>query len=147
MINNIKTLFNRLMEEDIPKKEIDFETALAALLVEVMRADGEVKVAEINKIHSILLKECGLDGQASDNLIEKAKALVEEAIDLFSFVTVINEHTSDVERIDIIELLWHVALADDEIDGIEEHIIRKIAGLMYVAHADFIAAKLAVVKS
>ena len=53
----------------------------------------------------------------------------------------INNQTSDVERIEIVELLWRVAFADGELDSHEDHIIRRISGLLYVSHADFIAAK------
>jgi uncharacterized tellurite resistance protein B-like protein len=107
-----------------------------------MRADGEIKSAEINKIHTILSAKSDLSSDDTNSLIELAQGLVEQAIDLYSFVSVINEQTSDIERIDIIELLWHVALADGEIDSYEDHVIRKISSLMYVSHVDFIQAKI-----
>jgi uncharacterized tellurite resistance protein B-like protein len=142
VITHIKSLFSRLTEVEQPTTKIDFKTALAALLVEVMRADGEIKSAEINKIHTILSAKSDLSSDDTNSLIELAQGLVEQAIDLYSFVSVINEQTSDIERIDIIELLWHVALADGEIDSYEDHIIRKISSLMYVSHVDFIQAKI-----
>ena len=40
------------------------------------------------------------------------------------------------------ELLWLVAFADGRKDPEEEHLIRKIAGLLHVAHPDFIDAKI-----
>ena len=39
------------------------------------------------------------------------------------------------------ELLWHVALADGEIDKYEDHLVRKVADLIYVPHLSFIRAK------
>ena len=40
------------------------------------------------------------------------------------------------------ELLWLVAFADGKKDPEEEHLVRKIAGLLHVPHPDFIDAKL-----
>jgi len=46
------------------------------------------------------------------------------------------------EKKRIVELLWLVAFADSRKDALEEHMIRKIAGLLGVPHPDFIDAKL-----
>jgi uncharacterized tellurite resistance protein B-like protein len=143
VLAHIKKLLQGLALQPEPTVSIDFNTALAALLVEVMRADGKAHSSELNKISAILLTHCQLSQEQVTGLIAKAEPLVEEAIDLFAFVKQINNQTNDVERIEIVELLWHVAFADGELDSHEDHIIRRIAGLLYVSHADFIAAKLA----
>lgn len=130
------------MQETASKEELDFNTALAALLVEVMRADGKLQQSEFDKIAELLKTRCELPQAQVTTLIDEAQQLVEQAVDMYSFAKQINNHTNDVERIEVIELLWHVAYADGELDSHEDHIIRKIAGLFYVAHADFIAAKL-----
>lgn len=142
MIAHLKSLLSSFNQQNNTKSAIDFETSLAALLVEVMRADGKVALEEVENIHSTLTTYCDLPNEAATNLIDKAKGLVEKAIDLYSFVNVVNEHTSDIERIEIIELLWQVAYADGLIDEQEDYMIRKISGLMYVTHGDFIQAKI-----
>ena len=38
--------------------------------------------------------------------------------------------------------MWKIAYADGNIDKDEEHIIRKVSNLIYVAHSDFIKAKI-----
>ena len=40
--------------------------------------------------------------------------------------------------------MWQVAYADGHLDHYEEHLIRRVADLLYVEHRDFIQAKLAV---
>jgi uncharacterized tellurite resistance protein B-like protein len=42
----------------------------------------------------------------------------------------------------LIELLWQVVYSDGRADSYEEHLVRKVAGLIYVPHEVFIAAKL-----
>lgn len=147
MIAHLKSLLSSFNQQNNTKSAIDFETGLAALLLEVMRADGKVVSEEVENIHTTLTKYCDLPNEAATHLLDKAKGLVEKAIDLYSFVNVVNEHTSDIERIEIIELLWQVAFSDGSVDGHEDHLIRKIAGLMYVTHADFIQAKIHVQES
>lgn len=147
MIAHLKSLLSKFNDTSVERAAIDFETGLAALLVEVMRADGKVLTEELENIQNTLIHYCELELDAASRLLTKAKQLVEQAIDLYSFVNVVNEHTSDIERIEIIELLWQVAFADGQVDGQEDHVIRKIAGLMYVTHADFIQAKINVDES
>lgn len=147
VIAHLKSLLSKFNDTSVERTAIDFETGLAALLVEVMRADGKVLTEELENIQNTLIHYCELEIDAASRLLTKAKQLVEQAIDLYSFVNVLNEHTSDIERIEIIELLWQVAFADGQIDGQEDHVIRKIAGLMYVTHADFIQAKINVDES
>ena len=46
------------------------------------------------------------------------------------------------QRVALIEAMWRIALADNRLDRYEEHLIRKVAELLYVSHRDFIGAKL-----
>lgn len=142
MINHIKRLLSQFSEpSEGQKSQVDFNTALAALLVEVMRADGSVLDSELAATQKILIEQCEVDQTQAKNLISRAQQLVEEAIDLYLFVKPINDLTSDVERIDIVQLLWAVAYSDGQLESHEEHIIRRISGLLYVSHVDFISAK------
>ena len=142
MLNQLKKLLSEFTAQPVREQGIDFNTALAALLVEVMRADGQYLAVESEKIAELLVKRCELNVNQVKALLNQAEQMVEEAIDLYVFVKQINSQTTDVERIEIIELLWCVAYADGELDSYEDHTIRKIAGLLYVSHVDFIAAKL-----
>ena len=47
-------------------------------------------------------------------------------------------------RIKLVKAMWVVAYADGYLDPLEEALIRKVAGLIYVNHGDFIRTKLAV---
>ena len=52
-----------------------------------------------------------------------------------------------VELIELVEQLWRVASADTVVHKYEEHIIRRICGLLHVSHREFIAAKLRAAES
>ncbi len=38
----------------------------------------------------------------------------------------------------MVEMLWQVALADRRLDKHEDHLVRRIAELLYVSHSDLI---------
>jgi len=42
----------------------------------------------------------------------------------------------------VIELMWAAAYADGELSAHEQHVMRKIAGLLYVPDSTYIAAKM-----
>ena len=58
-----------------------------------------------------------------------------------SFVSVGYEKDGFLHYLDFLAM-WKIAYADGNIDKYEEHIIRKVSNLIYVAHSDFIKAKL-----
>ncbi len=126
--------------------EHDLKTAVAALLIEVMRADSELQDDEQQTLNDTLKKYFSLTDDEVQELIDSASKNLDEAIDYFQFSKQINAQCSAEQRIDIIELLWRLAYADGELDKHEEVVIRRVASLLYVTHEDFIAAKLAATK-
>ena len=116
--------------------------AVAALLVEVLRADYEVTPAERQQVVQSIGKLLELGPSDSVALMELAERQSDESHDLFQFTSMINQGYSAAERERLVEHLWRVARADETIHKYEEHLIRRIADLLYVPHASFIAAKL-----
>jgi len=146
MFNQIKQLFSSFNDEQPSLKEHDLKTAVAALLIEVMRADNELQKDEQQTLTFSLKKYFDLNDEAVAELTEQANKDLDEAIDYFQFSKQINDQCSAKQRIEIVELLWRLAYADGELDAQEEHVIRRVASLLYVTHEDFIAAKLAATK-
>lgn len=147
MLESLKRLFQSLNEEPAESEAPDFKTAVAALLVEVMRADNELQQQEQDMILSLLQQHFSLSAAQANTLVTTASADLDDAIDYFRFSKQINDNTSAEQRIEILELLWRLAYADGTIDKHEEHVIRRVADLLYVTHNDFIKAKLAAQQS
>lgn len=74
-------------------------------------------------------------------LTAQAEQEVDHATSLYEFTRVVNDHCDPEQRIALIEAMWRVAYADGELHKYEEHIIRRTADLLYVAHSDFILSK------
>ncbi|MCU7968532.1 MAG: TerB family tellurite resistance protein, partial [gamma proteobacterium symbiont of Bathyaustriella thionipta] len=79
-------------------------------------------------------------------LYQLAHEELNNATDYYQFTKLIAAYFSQPQKIKMIELLWQVAYADNHLDAYEEHMVRRIADLIYVPHHDFIQTKLRVQK-
>ena len=144
MINKLTQFFtkNFLSEEAGEEKEQrGIEFATAALLIEVSRSDEERTEDEKQSIIAILQGLFEFNEEELSNLIELAEDAIEEAHDLHQFTRLLNENYDYSGRKELVVQLWRVAYADGRIDKFEEHIIRRIAGLLHVDNSDFVQAK------
>ena len=144
MINKLTQFFtkNFLSEEageETEQRGIEFATA--ALLIEVSRSDEERTEYEKQSIIFILQGLFEFNEEELSSIIELADDAIEEAHDLHQFTRLLNESYDYSGRKELVVQLWRVAYADGRIDKFEEHIIRRIAGLLHVDNSDFVQAK------
>ncbi|RLA07981.1 MAG: TerB family tellurite resistance protein [Gammaproteobacteria bacterium] len=145
MYKNIKSFFSALLSDAASQtgddKKHSVELIMAALMVEMARADRTVTVAETDQILSILEKHFTLSPEEQTDLLALAEDHADHATSLFEFTTRLKQLLPHEEREALVELLWRVAFADGVIDKYEEQLVRKVAELLHVRHQDFIAAK------
>ena len=141
MIDHIKQFFTT--EITNPKGDSSHQQQLAAasLMVEVMVIDRQLDDQELNVIQELLRQQFQLKDSEIEQLVTLARQEVDEATSLFQFTRLINDHFDQNSKNSLIKNLWQVAFADDCLDKHEEAIIRRIAELIHVSHADFIRAK------
>ena len=147
MIDRIRRFFAdniRPTETSAEDSEHRLRLACAALLIEVARADIEVKDEEMAAISAALRKTFGLSQAETDSLIALAAEEADMAVSFHSFTALINASYDKAQKIQLIERLWEVVYADAELEKYEEHLVRKLAELLYVPHSQFIASKLRV---
>lgn len=148
MIDAIKKFFDdkikstAVMQAD--ESERNLRVATAALLIEMMNADFECTEEERGAIRALLRERFDLAPEEVDEIFSLARQQVENAVSHYQFTSLIKDAFSYEQRVQLIELLWQVAYADATLQKYEEALVRKIADLIYVRHADFIAAKLRV---
>jgi uncharacterized tellurite resistance protein B-like protein len=116
--------------------------ATAALLIEMMRMDGEVTEGERQRVVRALETKFRLPPEDITELLQLAEGEAKEATDYFRFTQLIKNHFNAAARERLVEYLWVVAYADGDLHRHEEHLLRKIADLLHVSHKSFIAAKL-----
>jgi len=142
MLKNILDFFNQqMLPADLPQQEIDIPLACAALLVEVMVQDGISQPAEKDKVSQILQTQFMLDEDEAKKLIHLAVEELDNSSDYFQFTQLITRYYNPQQRQQLVQRLWEIAYADNELDALEEHTIRKISGLLHVPHLDFIKAR------
>jgi uncharacterized tellurite resistance protein B-like protein len=122
--------------------EVGTSLAVAALLVEVLRADYEVGPDERQQVMHSVAALLGLEATATQALVEEAERQIDRSHDLYQFTSQINRTCSEAEKLRLLEALWRVADADTAVHKYEEHLIRRVADLLHVPHSAFIAAKL-----
>ena len=109
----------------------EFADALAASLAGVEGISG-VDVAGPGFLNITL------DAAAAELLLEEARTAADQAVELQQFTRRLHEQLSVAEKQRVVEMLWQVALADSRLDKHEDHLVRRIAELLYVPHSDLI---------
>jgi len=144
MLNTIREFFERHIGAPVaPKDERHtIELATAALLFEVVRIDGEIETRERQAVHDAVGRKFGLSSEEAATLARLAEEEVRQATDYYQFTSLINKRFTPEQKERVIELMWQVAYSDARLSAHEEHLVRKIADLLYVPHASYIAAKL-----
>ena len=141
MLKELREILNRTLTED-REDDGDRDHALrlstATLLVEVVRADYDEDRAEGQAVFDLLQGFFDLPDDETRLLIREAEQEADHSVSLQSFTRVLHEQLTLAEKRSVIEMLWRVALADSRLDKHEDHLVRKVAGLLYVPHGDLI---------
>jgi uncharacterized tellurite resistance protein B-like protein len=138
----LETLRGPVGEPTAETREHDLRLATAALLFEVVRADGDVRDEERMVMRSAVQSAFALPAGELDGLISRAENASVSSASLYEFTQRVDQELDAEQKRRVVELLWVVAFADGAKDALEEHIIRRIASLLHVPHPEFIDAKL-----
>lgn len=139
----LRKLFQTFRPADAPAPlpDPDAELALGALLVRVAKSDRDYKLEEISLIDRILAR------LYQHNAIEAAKVratcekLHAAAPDTDTFGKLIRETTGLAERLNALEALWEVVLADGNQAEGELKIVEEARKAMGLSFADSQAAR------
>ena len=143
MLNQIKLFFDEHMKLSAPEESSTekLQVACAALFLEMMIMDDEVKVQEQEAILSLMQQHFSLSSEQAASLLELAEQQRKQAIDYYQFTSLINKAYSMEQKIQLVESLWKIAYIDGVLDMHEEYLVRKIADLLFVPHTAFIMTK------
>lgn len=142
MIRSLLQLFTPEPEESEESRQRRLRLAAAALLVETSRADFEQEEVEEKALATALRQGLQLDDGEVESLLAEANTHADHATSLYQFTRVINDHFTAEQKAQLVEMMWQVAWADGNLHHYEEHLIRKVADLIYVPHELFIRGKL-----
>jgi uncharacterized tellurite resistance protein B-like protein len=119
----------------------EVQLAAAALLIEAAHIDDQLDARERAVIDRILERRFKLSAAAARQLVAVAEQANERSTQLFRFTSVINDRFSLEQRIELMEMLWEVVQADGVVDALEDTLLRRIGGLLYVPDRERGAAR------
>lgn len=112
----------------------DFAATLLVLIAATMKADGKVVRAELDYVKLFLRKNFG-DSKAAEAL-KMLRSILEQEIPLYDVCIQIKANMDYSSRLELLHLLYGVALADGHVHPLEESTIKTIAINMGISNSD-----------
>lgn len=136
MLKFLKSLFSGDEEEATKSVENDERIAAAALLIEAAVSDHEYQDAERDAIVRVLVRHYDISETEAREVLKAAEEMHAKSDQFFYFTRTINERFPLETRVQMIEMLWEIVYADGKVADYEAHLLRRIAGLLYVSDRD-----------
>jgi uncharacterized tellurite resistance protein B-like protein len=135
-------MFERILSflKDLPSgdkaarhlSEDDPRVAAAALLIHVMAADGVCNEDERARLKDARSRAYNVSGSELKALMKAAEAAEADAVDLYTFTSVLKRHLDEDARGEFIRLMWEVVFADGEVHELEDNLVWRVAELIGV---------------
>ena len=141
MLQSLKNIFasDQILNTEKENTEIDI---LSGLMIEAANTDGEITQEELNKISHSLINIFKEDPKAVEISLIKAFENKDNSKSLYYYTSKLNKSYSNENKIKLIEVLWEIILADNEIHDFETNLIRRLAGLLYISDVECGNAKI-----
>ena len=132
MFEALRNMFSR---PDATVLSHDPKLAVAALLIHLAAVDGTIKPEERDAIRGALMDYYELDEADVEQLMSEAHRRDTEAVDFYRFTSAISS-LPEVEKIEIVRMMWQVVFADKKNHELEDNMVWRIAELIHVSARD-----------
>ena len=112
------------------KKRTNDFVKITALLVHAAKIDENFSIEEEKIIKKVLI-EIGFSNEETNKLLEKAKQIEANSVQILEFTKEVKEIDSNI-KIKIIETLWRIIYSDKKTDMYETSLMRRLEGLLYI---------------
>ena len=132
MLQSLRNIFSNNInknKEDY-NKDIDI---LAGLMIEAANTDGNISQDEVNKISLSLINIFKEEPKEVEMALSRALDDKDNSRSLHYYTSKLNKSFSHEKKLLLIEVLWEVVLADNEIHDFESNLLRRLAGLLYIS--------------
>ena len=135
-----KNLFkSKEIEEE--SKDSSIQKSICSLMIEVAYADNQLDESEL-KVMANSLSKLDIEEEEIQEIVDATLSKSKESISFYEHTRILNDQLDYDQKKEVLNSVWAIAFADGEMDKYEEHLIRRIADLLYLNHKDFINAKL-----
>ena len=142
-LHKIKSILIGNQEDNI---SISPEIAGAVLLFEVMKMEEMVTQEEEELYYERLQYHFKQTKEDVKNLAQQAEVQLESATDYHQLIRALNEQMTISQKVELLQSMWDIALADGVVAAEERHLIRKIADLLHLRESEIIEAKTAAIR-
>ncbi len=125
-------------------KEEELDLSICLLFVDIAKADDNFSNEERNRIVQILKEMFNLNDERINFLIAESENNLKQNDSIYEYTTLINQKFTNEDKFELIKKLWQLIYIDQNVDIYEDHLVKKIGGLLNVEHRTIIAAKLIV---
>jgi len=141
LFQSLKNIFsgNQGTNLENENNEIDI---LCGLMIEAANTDGKITQEELNKISHSLINVFKEDEKIVEESLSKAFENKDNSKSLYFYTSKLNKSYTDDQKIQLIEVLWQIILADNELHDFETNLIRRLAGLLYISDVECGNAKI-----
>ena len=141
MFQSLKNIFSgdKGINQENQNNEIDI---LCGLMIEAANTDGKITQEELNKISNSLINVFKEDPKIVEESLNKAFENKDNSKSLYFYTSKLNKSFTDDQKIQLLEVLWEIILADNELHDFEANLIRRLAGLLYISDVECGNAKI-----
>ena len=141
MFQSLKNIFSgdKDINQENQNNEIDI---LCGLMIEAANTDGKITQEELNKISHSLIHVFKENPKIVEKSLNKAFENKDNSRSLYFYTSKLNKSYTDEQKIRLIEVLWEIILADNELHDFETNLIRRLAGLLYISDVECGNAKI-----
>lgn len=138
MLDRIKSFFSALPDRpaDGAIADDDSRVAAAVLMIMIADADGERVPAEHAMLRHALAETYALGPEQVDKVVAAGEAARGEAIDLFSFTSILNRSLDEAGKVEFVGFLWEMVYADGQLHELEDNLVWRVAELIGVSSRD-----------
>ena len=113
-----------------------FQMSLLALMAAVMKADGVVKVSELDVVKRFLPRVFP-DHDDRVRALQILKGMLQQEIDVEGIARQVSMQMDIHQRLELLYLLLSIAFADNELDPTEDDMLRHIAHSLGISMLDY----------
>ena len=141
MFQSLKNIFSgdKGINQENQNNEIDI---LCGLMIEAANTDGKITQEELNKISNSLINVFKEDPKIVEESLNNAFENKDNSKSLYFYTSKLNKSYTDDQKIQLLEVLWEIILADNELHDFEANLIRRLAGLLYISDVECGNAKI-----
>jgi DnaJ like chaperone protein len=116
-----------------------FGASLLVLIAAVMKADGKVLKSELDYVRQFFVRQFGSDSAAEATMM--LKDLLKQNIPVNDVCSQISRNMDYSSRLQLLQLLYNVSLADGNVHPSEVQLIDTIAGYLGISSSDLLSIK------